>query len=202
MFYNTISALKRCYVLTDAFHIIMTICLAIATYLTEIRKSSMFFRIFESPWIFTIHIRLSFALLNMDHFLIRKVKLDASTVPANIQEEETSEKGSGEEKSARENQAGEPVSEAGTSTEQQDKLTNAEPMKTSKQKQVNVFQKLPSVKGANRKLVRCSVCYRNIETAKIYAPKERCQVYAKSLEWSPEQEFWITTCSQKCTWSV
>ena len=32
-----------------------------------------------------------------------------------------------------------------------------------------VFQKLPSVKGANRKKVRCSVCFRNIETAKIYA---------------------------------
>ena len=63
------------------------------------------------------------------------------------------------------------MSEAGTSTEQQDKLTNAEPMKTCKQKQVNVFQKLPSVKGADRKLVRCSVCHRNIETAKIYAPK-------------------------------
>ena len=107
----------------------------------------------------------------MDQFLIRKVKLDASTVPANIQEEETSEKGNGEEKSARENPEGEPVSEAGTSTEQQDKLTNAEQMKTRKQEQVNVFQKLPSVKGANRKLVRCSVCYRNIETAKIYAPK-------------------------------
>ena len=68
--------------------------------------------------IFTIHIRLSFALLEMDRFLIRKVKLDASTVPANIQEEETSEKGNGEEKSARENPEGEPVSEAGTSTEQ------------------------------------------------------------------------------------
>ena len=107
----------------------------------------------------------------MDRFLIRKVKLDASTVPANIQEEETSEKGNGEEKSARENPEGEPVSEAGTSTEQQDKLTNVEQMKTRKQEQVNVFQKLPSVKGANRKLVRCSVCYRNIETAKIYAPK-------------------------------
>ena len=63
------------------------------------------------------------------------------------------------------------MSEAGTCTEQHDKLTNAEPMKTSKQMQVNVFQKLPSVKGANRKLVSCSVCYRNIETAKIYAPK-------------------------------
>ena len=63
----------------------------------------MFFRIFESPWIFTIHIRLSFALLKMDRFLIRKVKLDASTVPANIQEEETNEKGNGQEKSAREN---------------------------------------------------------------------------------------------------
>ena len=98
----------------------------------------------------------------MDRFLIRKVKLDASTVPANIQEEETSEKGNGEEKSARENPEGEPVSEAGPSTEQQDKLTNAEQMKTRKQGQVNVFQKLPSVKGANRKLVRCSVCYRNI----------------------------------------
>ena len=76
----------------------------------------------------------------MDRFLIRKVKLDASTVPANIQEEETSEKGNGEEKSARENPEGEPVSEAGTSTEQQDKLTNAEQMKTRKQEQVNVFQ--------------------------------------------------------------
>ena len=131
----------------------------------------MFFRIFESPLIFTIHIRLSFALLQMDRVLIRKIRLDASDVPANIQEEETTEKGNGEEKNARENPEGGPVSEAGTSTEQQDKLTNAEPMKTSKQKQVNVFQKLPSVKGANRKLVRCSVCYRKMETAKIYAPK-------------------------------
>ena len=35
------------------------------------------------------------------------------------------------------------------------------------------------MKGANRKKVRCSVCFRNIETAKIYAPKgklpEICQ---------------------------
>ena len=117
----------------------------------------------------------------MDRFLIRKVKLDASTVPANIQEEETSEKGNGEEKSARENPEGEPVSEAGTSTEQQDKLNNAEQMKTRKQEQVNVFQKLPSVKGANRKLVRCSVCYRNIETAKIYAPKGKVSDICQEL---------------------
>ena len=69
----------------------------------------------------------------MDRFLIRKVTLDASTVPANIQEEETSEKGNGKEKSVHENPEREPVSEAGTSTEQQDKLTNTEQMKTSKQ---------------------------------------------------------------------
>lgn len=86
----------------------------------------------------------------MDRSLIRKVKLDGSTVP-NIQEEETIEKGNGKEKSAREKPEGEPVSEAGTSTEQQDKLTNAQPMKPSKQ--VNVFQKLPSVKGTNSKLL-------------------------------------------------
>ena len=48
---------------------------------------------------------------------------------------------------------------------------SAEPMKTSKQKQVNVFQKPPSVKSTNRKLVRCSVRYHSIEAAKIYAPK-------------------------------
>ena len=44
-----------------------------------------------------------------------------------------------------------------------------------------VFQKLSSVKGANRKKVRCSVCFRSIETAKIYAPKGKVPKICQEL---------------------
>ena len=36
-----------------------------------------------------------------------------------------------------------------------------------------VFRKLASVKGANREKVRCSVCFRNIETAKNLCTKRK-----------------------------